>query len=321
MKGYSKILVTGGAGFIGSHVVDRLMSEDREVFVLDDFTAGRMSNISHHKDKEKFHLIRGDIRDFKLVEKTIPEIDAVFHLAALTGVAPSIENPRLFNEVNVCGTLNLLKACLNSDVKRFIFSSSAAVYGNSRSRRKTEDMAPEPLSPYAVSKLAAEQYVQIFNKLYSLQTVSLRYFNVYGPRQNSGSSYTGVVTTFIDRLLNDRPPIIHGDGNQTRDFIYVKDVVSANMLALHNNSVVGEVLNISSGKETSIRELAKMLKNLTAKEHIEPIFAEERTGDIKHCFGEISRAKKHLGFQPETELEPGLSKLVKWHLNTIRDCE
>jgi len=239
MKGYSKVLVTGGAGFIGSHLVDRLLAEGFEVAVLDDFSAGRMENISCHKDLREFRLVRGDVRDVGLVEKVVEDVDVVFHEAALVDVALSVENPVLFNEVNVVGTLNLLKACVDSGVKRFVFASSAAVYGDSRPAEKREDMLPEPISPYGVSKLAAESYVQVFNELYGLETVCLRCFNVYGSRQGLASSYSGVITAFISRLLKGEPPVIHGDGKQTRDFVHVDDVVSANMLALQSKNGVG----------------------------------------------------------------------------------
>jgi nucleoside-diphosphate-sugar epimerase len=317
MKGYSKILVTGGAGFIGSHLVDRLLVEGFEVTVLDNFSGGRMENVSHHKDVRGFHLVRGDVRDFGLVEKVVDGVDAVFHLAALVDVALSIENPVLFNEVNVVGTLNLLRACLGSDVKRFVFASSAAVYGDSKPARKREDMLPEPISPYGVSKLAAESYVQVFNELYGLETVCLRYFNVYGPRQGFGSSYSGVITAFMSRLLNGEPPVINGDGKQSRDFVHVDDVVLANLLALEKKNAVGEVFNIASGTAVSVCELAKILQRITSTERLKPIFAEDRAGDIKHCLGDISKAEELLGFHPKIGLEDGLSKLVEWHLHEV----
>jgi len=318
MKGYSKILVTGGAGFIGSHIVDKLLAEGFEVTVLDDFSSGRMQNISHHRNVREFHLVRGDVRDVGLVEKLIEDVDAIFHEAALVDVALSIKNPVLFNDVNVVGTLNLLKACFDSSVKRFIFASSAAVYGNSKPAKKRENMLPKPISPYGVSKLAAENYVKIFHELYGSETVSLRYFNVYGPRQGFPSSYSGVITAFISRLLNGQPPIIHGDGEQTRDFVHVDDVVSANMLALESNNAVGEVFNIASGTSSTVNELAKMLQKITHKEDLKPILTERRPGDIKHCLGDISKAKELLGFQPKVGLMDGLSKLVKWHMDATR---
>jgi len=317
MGRYSKLLVTGGTGFIGSHLVDRLLAEGFEVWVLDDFSAGRMENVSCHMGVRGFHLVRGDVRDFGLVKKLVADVDAVFHEAALVDVASSIENPVLFNEVNVVGTLNLLRACLGSDVKRFVFASSAAVYGDSKPARKRESMLPEPVSPYGVSKLAAENYVQVFNELYGLETVCLRCFNVYGPRQGFGSSYSGVITAFLSRLLNGEPPIVHGDGKQTRDFVHVDDVVSANLLALEKENGVGGVFNIASGTAVSVCELAKILQRITNAERLKPIFAEPRAGDIKHCSGDISKAQELLGFHPKIGLEDGLSKLVEWHLHAV----
>jgi UDP-N-acetylglucosamine 4-epimerase len=307
--------VTGGAGFIGSHLVDRLLGEGFEVWVLDDFSGGRMENVSHHEDAKEFHLVKGDVRDFGLVNKVVEGVDAVFHEAALVDVPLSIKNPLLYNNVNVDGTLNLLKASLDSNVKRFIFASSAAVYGNSKPVKKKENMLSKPISPYGVSKLAAENYVQVFNEVYGLETVCLRYFNVYGPRQGLASSYNGVITAFINQLLKEKPPIIHGDGKQTRDFVHVDDVVSANLLALDGENAMGEVFNIASGTTVSVYELAKMLQRITNAERLEPIFAEPRLGDIKYILGDVSKAEELLGFCPKIRLEDGLSRLVEWHLH------
>jgi len=315
MEGCSKILVTGGAGFIGSHLVDRLLAVGFEVWVLDDFSAGRMENVSCHNGVRGFHLVRGDVRDVGLVEKIVEDVDVVFHEAALVDVALSVENPVLFNEVNVVGTLNLLRACLGSDVKRFVFASSCAVYGNSEPARKRENMLSKPISPYGVSKLAAENYVRVFNRLYGLETVCLRYFNVYGPRQGFPSSYGGVITAFVNRLLKGQPPIIYGDGKQTRDFVHVDDLVMANLLALDSENAVGEVFNIASGTTVSVYELAKMLQRITNAERLEPIFAEPRLGDIKHISGDVSKAEELLGFCPKIRLKDGLSRLVEWHLH------
>jgi len=315
MKDFSNVLVTGGAGFIGSHLVDRLLAEGFEVWVLDDFSAGRMENVSCHNGVRGFHLVRGDVRDVGLVEKIVEDVDVVFHEAALVDVALSVENPVLFNEVNVVGTLNLLRACLGSDVKRFVFASSCAVYGNSEPARKRENMLSKPISPYGVSKLAAENYVRVFNRLYGLETVCLRYFNVYGPRQGFPSSYGGVITAFVNRLLKGQPPIIYGDGKQTRDFVHVDDLVMANLLALDSENAVGEVFNIASGTTVSVYELAKMLQRITNAERLEPIFAEPRLGDIKHISGDVSKAEELLGFCPKIRLKDGLSRLVEWHLH------
>jgi len=318
MGRFMKILVTGGCGFIGSHLVDRLLAEGFEVSILDDLSSGRMENVSRHTNANGFHLVRGDIRDAGLVKQIVEDVDAVFHEAALVDVQLSVKNPMLFDDVNVVGTLNMLKACLDSDVKRFVFASSAAVYGDTEPAEKSEDMFTEPISPYGVTKLAAENYVRVFSELYGLETVCLRYFNVYGPRQGLGSSYSGVITAFTGRLLRGQPAVIYGDGEQTRDFVNVSDVVSANVLALNSKNAVGEVLNVASGTTVAINYLAKILQQITDTEHLTPVFTESRAGDIKHCSSNISKAAKLLGFSSKITLENGLSELVKWHNDVMK---
>jgi len=320
--GFSNVLVTGGAGFIGSHSVDKLLSEDFEVWVLDNFSSGRMENIAHTTGA-KFHVVKGDIRDYDAVNKAVKNVDAVFHEAALVDVALSVKNPLLFDDVNVDGTLNLLKASIDSNVKRFIFASSAAVYGDSKPAKKKENMPLKPISPYGVSKLTSENYIQVFHELYGLETVCLRYFNVYGPRQAFTSSYSGVITSFINRLLQQQSPIINGDGKQTRDFIHVDDVVSANLLALTCDNAVGEVFNIASGTTISIHELAKMLQQITNAVNSTLLFAEAREGDIKHTSADISKAEKLLEFHPKTRLEDGLCRLVELYLQkrNLQTCD
>lgn len=313
MNSYSEILVTGGAGFVGSHLVDRLLEQGFEVSVLDNFSAGHLQNISGHNNQKLFHLVHGDIRNAALVKRTVKNVDVVFHMAALVDVALSVKKPLLFNDVNVVGTLGLLKACSDSDVSRFVFSSSAAVYGDSRPAEKREDMLPNPISPYGVSKLCAENYVRVFNKVYGLETVCLRYFNVYGPRQGSASAYSGVITAFISRLLNGQSPIIHGDGKQTRDFVNVRDCVSANMLALQSKNAIGEVFNVASGTSIAIKDLARILQKITGTEHMRPVFANSRAGNIRSSLGSIKKAEK-LGFHPDVQLSDGLSELVEWQM-------
>jgi UDP-N-acetylglucosamine 4-epimerase len=318
LTGFSRVLVSGGAGFIGSHLVDRLLAEGFEVLVLDDFSSGRMENVSCHRDVKEFCLVRGDVRDAGLVRRVVEGVDGVFHLAALVDVELSVENPVLFNEVNVVGTLNLLRACVDCGVKRFVLASSAAVYGDSGDAIKREDMLPKPISPYGVSKLAAENYVRVFNEFYGLETVVLRFFNVYGPRQGSTSSYSGVITAFMSRLLHGQAPIIYGDGKQSRDFVHVDDVVSANLLALQSKKGVGHVFNVGSGTATTVVELAEIMQQITDTKGLKPIYAESRAGDIKHCSGNIRKAEEVLGFHPQIQLTHGLSKLVDWHLHSTR---
>jgi len=309
---FCEILVTGGAGFIGSDIVDRLLDEGFKVRVLDNLSTGEKKNLAQHQNKKSFQFIEGDIRNFDLVKKTVKGVDAVFHEAALVSVTRSVENPLLSNEINVTGTVNLLKACVDAHIKRFIYASSCAVYGDTETLPNHENLLPKPLSPYAVEKLAAEKYAKVFHDVYCLETVSLRYFNVYGPRQKHGP-YSGVISIFINRLLKNKPPIICGDGEQTRDFINVKDVVEANMLALSKRKAVGEVFNISTGEVTTINKLAETIQKIMDKTSLKPVHAEPRPGDIKHSYGDITKARRNLEYEPKVQLEKGLSELVKWY--------
>ena len=310
--GFSEILVTGGAGFIGSHIVDRLLDEGLKVRVLDNLSTGEKKNLAQHKNKNSFQFIEGDIRNFDRVKKTVKGVDAVIHEAALVSVTRSVENPLLSNEINVTGTLNLLKASVDAHVKRFVYASSCAVYGDTETLPNHEKLAPNPLSPYAADKLTAENYAKIFHNVYGLETVILRYFNVYGPRQKHGP-YSGVISTFINCLLENKPPTIYGDGEQMRDFINVKDVVEANMLALARREAVGEVFNISTGEPITINKLTQTIQKIMSKSFLKPVHAEPRPGDIKHSYGDITKARRNLGYEPKVQLEKGLSELVKYY--------
>jgi nucleoside-diphosphate-sugar epimerase len=315
MHNYYKILVTGGAGFIGSHLVDRVLQEGFEVTVMDNLDTGRLDNIAHHQGKEKFHFVKGDIRDSNLVKETMKDIDVVFHEAALASVTLSVENPILTNDINVSGTLNLLKSSSDLHIKRFIFASSAAVYGDTSSPIKREDMTPNPTSPYGVSKLAAEKYVQLFHKVYGLETVSLRYFNVYGPRQRFDiqCAYGGAITIFTNRLLKNLPPIIYGDGEQTRDFVYIENVVEANMLALNAQKAAGEVFNIGTGTNVSLNQVTNTLKEILNRKDLKNVHADPRPTDIRHGYADITKAQKILGYNPRFSFEEGLTKLINWY--------
>lgn len=304
-------MVTGGAGFIGSHIVDALMAEDHEVYVLDNLQSGKTKNIAQHLGREGFHFIKGDVRDRETVKLAVHEVNAVIHEAALVSVARSIEDPTLTNDINVTGTLNLLKAGLDAGVKRFVLASSAAVYGKTEKLPNREDASTEPSSPYAASKLAAEKHCRAFYLTHGLETVSLRYFNVYGPRQTC-DQYSGVITNFIRNLSENEPPIIYGDGEQTRDFVNVQDVVEATVLSLDQKSVVGEEINIATGEPTTINRLAEMLLNITGKTDLKPKHTDPRPGDIRHSYADISKAKKLLRYIPKTHLKEGLTKLVEW---------
>jgi UDP-N-acetylglucosamine 4-epimerase len=307
---FSEILVTGGAGFIGSHIVDRLLEEGFKVRVLDNLSTGEKKNLAQHQNKKDFQFIEGDIRNVELANKAVRGVDAVIHEAALVSVTRSVKNPLLSNEINVTGTLNLLKACVDANIKRFVLASSCAVYGDTETLPSHEKLAPKPLSPYAVDKLAAENYAKVFRNVYGLETVSLRYFNVYGPRQKYGP-YSGVISTFINCLLENKPPTIYGDGEQTRDFVNVKDVVEANMLALIKREAVGEVFNISTGESITVNKLTEILQKIMGKTSLKPVHAEPRPGDIKHSYGDITKARRNLGYEPKVQLEKGLSELAK----------
>lgn len=314
-RGYSRVLVTGGAGFIGSHIVDSLLNEGFEVAVVDSLETGRLENLAQHQGRKELHFIKGDIRNYSMIEETLDEVDAVFHEAALVSVALSVEDPILTNDVNVTGTLNLLKASLDLGVKRFVYASSAAVYGDTSYALKKEDMIPNPTSPYAVSKFAAENYVRLFHELYGMETVSLRYFNAYGPRQTFDihSAYGSVMTVFINRLLKNMPLIIYGDGEQTRDFVYIKDIVNANMLALKSNNVAGEAFNIGSGMCVTINQVAETLKNIMKRKDLKSIYSDPRPGDVRHGYANVNKAEEILGYSPTVSLQEGLGELVKWY--------
>jgi nucleoside-diphosphate-sugar epimerase len=310
---YSRILVTGGAGFIGSHLVDRLITEGFEVSVIDNLDTGRLENIPHQKRK-KLCFIKGDIRDFNLVKEAVKDIDVVFHEAALASVTLSVEDPILTNDINVTGTLNLLRASADFHVRRFIYASSAAVYGDAAPIQKREDMTLNPTSPYGVSKFAAENYVKVFHTVYGLETVSLRYFNVYGPRQRFDIewAYGGVITIFMNRLLKGMPPIIYGDGKQTRDFVYIQDVVDANVLAMNSKKAVGEIFNIGTGTKVSVNQVAATLKDVMKKGKLQNIHENPRPIDIRHGYADISKARKILGYNPKFSIQKGLVELVNW---------
>jgi nucleoside-diphosphate-sugar epimerase len=310
---FSKILVTGGAGFIGSHIVDRLLYEGIKVKVLDNISTGEKNNLVHHQNNKSLEFIVGDIRDFDLVRKLVKDVDAVIHEAALVSILRSIEDPLLSNEINVRGTLNLLKACADAHIKRFVLASSCAVYGDSETLPNHENAIPMPLSPYAVDKLAIENYAKVFHKVYGLETVSLRYFNVYGSRQKYGP-YSGVISIFIKRILENKPPIIFGNGNQTRDFVNIKDVVEANILALSNTNVAGKVFNIGTGRPTKINKLAVTIQEILGKDILKPVHTKDRLGNIRHSYGDITNAKQILEYVPQFNLINGLENLVEWYL-------
>ena len=298
-----RVLVTGGAGFIGSHLVKALVKAGHQVRVLDNLSTGFIENLADVLNAIEF--VRGDVRDYGVVESVVRGVDAVVHLAALIDVAESVEKPDLYFDVNVRGTYNVAKASKN--VSTFVFSSSSAVYGEPIRVPISEDHPLMPKSPYAASKVSGEAFVQAFANQYGFRPVILRLFNVYGPKQSR--AYTGVIIEFIKRVSRGEPPVIFGNGEQTRDFIHVSDVVEAIMLSLSNEGARG-VFNIGSGEGIVINRLANLILKLMGREDLKPIYAQPRPGDIRHSIADIIRAQKELGFKPKVKLEVGIKELI-----------
>ena len=305
-----KYLVTGGAGFIGSHIAEELVKKGHPVRILDNFSTGKRENISPFLDG--IELIEADIRDLEACRRAVKGEDCVLHHAALTSVPLSIEDPLSTNEVNITGTLNLLLAAREAKIKRFVFASSAAVYGDDPRLPKEESMEGVPLSPYAASKQVGEKYCQLFSHLYNLRTVRLRYFNIFGPRQDPSSQYASVIPNFIGKMIKGKNPVIFGDGEQSRDFLYVSNVVEANILASKSSKASGVAFNIAGGERITINSLVQSLNDVLDKE-IKPSYSEPRPGDIKLSFADISRARKMLKYEPQVPFGEGLEETVRWY--------
>lgn len=307
-----KYLVTGGAGFIGSNIVEELLRKRQAVRVLDNFSTGKRENLAQFSDR--IEIIEGDIREYVTVREAVEGVDVILHQAALPSVPRSIADPLTTNEVNVTGTLNVLCAAKDAGVKRVVFASSSSVYGNTPELPKHEGMATNPLSPYAVSKLAAEKYCQVFASLYNMETIVLRYFNVFGPRQDPSSQYSAVIPKFIKAMLDSRRPIIYGDGEQTRDFTFVANVVNANVIASTKSFQPGIILNCACHGQVSLNELVRELNSLMGTT-IQPEYIDPRPGDVRHSFADIRRIKETLHFTPSESLEQGLRKTIAWYKN------
>jgi UDP-glucose 4-epimerase len=302
-------LVTGGGGFIGSNLVQALVERGEQVRVLDNFATGRRRNLAEFENKVE--LLEGDIRDRRAVERAVEGVDYVLHQAALGSVPRSVQDPITSNDVNVNGTLNLLWAARQARVKRFVAASSSSIYGNTPQLPKEESMAPNPISPYAVSKLAGERYTMSFHAVYGLPTVALRYFNVFGPRQDPASQYAAVIPRFITAIQRGEAPIIHGDGEQSRDFTYIENVVQANLLACTALEAPGQLMNIACGERYSLNTVLQLIAEFLGKE-VRPIYESERSGDVKHSLASIARAKTVLGFSPTVNFRDGLKRTVAW---------
>ncbi len=304
-----KYLITGGAGFIGSNLVEELLRRGHEVRVLDNFSTGNRANLEPFKDR--IEIFEGDLRSYHIVRQAVEGVDFILHQGALPSVPRSIQDPITSNEVNVTGTLNILDAAVAAGVKRVVFASSSSIYGDSPTLPKREDMIPNPLSPYAVSKLAGEKYCQVFARIYGLHTVALRYFNVFGPRQNPDSQYSAVIPKFIKAILTDQQPVIYGDGEQSRDFTYIANVVEANILATEVDSPAGEVYNCAVHQRITLNELVTTINRIVGK-NIPPVYADPRPGDVKHSFADISKIQQQMGYQPKIKFEEGLRLTIEW---------
>lgn len=300
-------LVTGGAGFIGSHLVEALVERGDHVRVLDNLSTGYRKNLAPVADQIEF--VEGDLRDESTVREAVTGVDHIFHLAAMVSVPESMAHPLEAELINAVGTLNLLSAASQASVRRLVLSSTCAVYGDDPTLPKMETMPPQPRSPYAVSKLAAEHYCGLFNDFFGLETVMLRYFNVYGPRQDPSSAYSGVISIFVDRMAQNSLPFIFGDGRQTRDFVFVKDVVQANLLAAQTPAAAGQTFNIGTGRQISINDLFTALADIFSVQG-QPIYKPSRPGDILHSYADADRANSVLGWSPRFSFEAGLRQLI-----------
>src|SRR5438876_1936505 len=303
-------LITGGAGFIGSHLADALIQAGTRVRIIDDLSTGHRENIEEISGDIEF--VHGSITEPKALSRALQDVELVFHEAAIPSVPRSVENPRATHESSVNGTFSLLLAARDHKVRRMIYAASSAAYGDQPDLPKREDMLPSPLSPYAVAKLVCEYYCQVFSRVYGVETVSLRYFNVFGPRQDPSSEYSGVISRFISALLSGERPIIYGDGEQTRDFTYISNVVAANLAAAEAPQAVGKVINVASGVRVSLNSLLETLKQLTSHDDVQPQYAEPRKGDVRDSLADISLARSFLGYEPQIGLKEGLKLTIEW---------
>ncbi len=315
-----RFLVTGGAGFIGSNIAEYLLKEGYTVRIFDNFMTGKEENIEDFSLRfgERFEFVRGDLRVLEDVRKAVEDVDFVLHHAALPSVPASLEDPLLANEINVTGTLNLLVAAKDSRPKRIVFASSTAVYGDPDFLPVSEDAIPNPKSPYALHKLTGERYMRMFQEYFGIQTISLRYFNVFGPRQDPASMYAAVIPKFIEKILAGEPPTIYGDGKQTRDFVFIDNVVKANLKACFApESACGMAYNIASGESHSLLDLIDVLCRIVDNE-VSPVFEPPRPGDIRDSHADISLARERLGYEVEVDFEEGLRRTVEWYSSALK---
>jgi nucleoside-diphosphate-sugar epimerase len=310
----SKVLVTGGAGFIGSNLADELIRQGAKVTILDSLITGFRENLDEIKGD--FDFVEGDLNDDEKLGKALEGVEIVFHQAALPSVPRSVDNPKETHLACVDGTFNVLLKSKDAGVRRVVYAASSSAYCNQETLPKVETMRPEPISPYAAAKLMGEYYCQVFYNVYGLETLCLRYFNVFGPRQNPSSHYSGVISRFVDSLMGDKTPIIFGDGETSRDFTFVANIVNANINAAQTSKGIGEVMNVANGDRITLKELLEVLKKITGKENVEADFQPERQGDVKHSQADITRAKEWLNYQKLVDLEEGLRKTIDWWKNS-----
>ncbi len=306
----SKFLITGGAGFIGSNLADEILRQGGKVVILDNLVTGFRENLEEINGD--FEFIEGDLNDDNKLASAVEGVETIFHQAALPSVPRSVENPIETHQACVNGTFNLLLKAKKNNVRRLIYAASSSAYGDKEILPKVETMLPEPLSPYAAAKLMCEYYCQVFYKVYGLETVCLRYFNVFGPRQNPASQYSGVISRFVDALMANKTPIIYGDGETSRDFTYIANVVDANIKAAQTTKGIGEVMNAANGERVSLNELLEILKKITGKESVTAEFQPTRKGDVKHSQADNTRAVEWLGYEKLVGLEEGLRRTIEW---------
>ncbi len=306
----SKVLVTGGAGFIGSNLADGLIDAGAKVVVIDNFVTGFRENLDEIRGD--FEFVEADLNDSDIVSKAIQDVEIVFHQAALPSVPRSVDSPRETHDACVNATFNLLIHAKDAGVRRFVYAASSSAYGDQKILPKVETMRPQPLSPYAAAKLMGEHYCAVFSHVYGLETMSLRYFNVFGPRQNPSSTYSGVISRFIDALMSGKPPVIYGDGGQSRDFTYVANVVDANIRAAQTDKGIGQAVNTANGEKITLLELLEVLKKITGNESAEPKFETVRDGDVRHSQADNSLARELFDYKKLVDLEEGLRRTIDW---------
>lgn len=306
----TSVLVTGGAGFIGSNLADELIRRGAKVRIIDNLVTGFRENLDEIRGD--FEFIEADVADAEAVRKAVEGVEIVFHQAALPSVPRSVANPLETHNACVNGTFNVLSAARDAGVRRVIYAASSSAYGDQQTLPKVETMRPEPLSPYAAAKLAGELYCTVFSQVYGLETLALRYFNVFGPRQNPSSQYSGVISRFIDAFMKGGTPVIFGDGHQSRDFTYIANVVDANIRAAEATGGIGEVMNVANGERVSLLELFEVMKKVTGRSDVEVDFQPERKGDVKHSQADNTRAKEWLGYEKLVGLEDGIRLTIDW---------